>query len=50
MTLLFLFAGKDTTASAISSLPTSWQSIQEKLQSEIDAYFEDKPVSDITVL
>ena len=46
--MLFLFAGKDTTASAISF--TSYQlainpDIQEKLQSEIDAYFEKKPVS-----
>ena len=46
--MLFLFAGKDTTASGISF--TAYQlalnpDIQEKLQSEIDAYFEDKPVS-----
>ena len=46
--MLFLFAGKDTTASAISS--SSYQlalnpDAQEKLQSEIDAYFEEKPVS-----
>ena len=46
--MLFLFAGKDTTAIAISFasyLLAINPDIQEKLQSEIDAYFEDKPVS-----
>ena len=44
----FLFAGNDTTAVTLSF--TSYElainpDVQEKLQSEIDAYFEDKPVS-----
>ena len=48
--LIFLFAGQDTTASVISF--TSYQlainpDVQKKLQSEIDAYFEEKPVSDV---
>ena len=46
--MLFLFAGKDTTAIAISCAFYELAinpDIQEKLQSEIDAYFEDKPVS-----
>ena len=45
---LFLFAGNETTATSLSFaayfLALS-PDIQEKLQSEIDAYFEDKPVS-----
>ena len=46
--MFFLFAGKDTTASTISL--ASYQlainpDVQERLQSEIDTYFEDKPVS-----
>ena len=44
----FLFAGNETTAttlSFVSYLLTLNPDIQEKLQSEIDAYFEDKPVS-----
>ena len=48
--ILFLFAGKDTTAIAISFatyLLAINPDIQEKLQSEIDAYFEDKPVSSL---
>ena len=44
----FLFAGNETTAVTLSF--ASYQlalnpDVQEKLQSEIDAYFEDKPVS-----
>ena len=44
----FLFAGNETTAMMLSY--TSYllalnPDIQEKLQSEIDAHFEDKPVS-----
>ena len=44
----FLFAGNETTAMLLSY--TSYllalnPDIQEKLQSEIDAYYEDKPVS-----
>ena len=44
----FLFAGNETTAttlSFVSYLLALNPDIQEKLQSEIDAYFEDKPVS-----
>ena len=46
--MLFLLAGLDTTASLISY--SCYQlalhpDIQEKLQSEIDTYFEDKQVS-----
>ena len=46
--MLFLLAGLDTTASLISH--SCYQlalhpDIQEKLQSEIDTYFEEKPVS-----
>ena len=46
--ILFLFAGKDTTAAAmsfVSYLLALHPDVQEKLQSEIDAYFEEKPVS-----
>ena len=46
----FLFAGNETTSMMLSH--TSYllalnPDIQEKLQSEIDAYFEDKPVSNL---
>ena len=46
----FLFAGNETTSTTLSY--TSYllalnPDIQEKLQSEIDAYFEDKPVSNL---
>ena len=43
----FLIAGYETTANALSFttyLLALNPSIQEKLQSEIDAYFRDKPV------
>jgi cytochrome P450 len=46
----FLFAGNETTASTlslVSYLLAVNPDIQEKLQSEIDAYFEDKPVSNL---
>ena len=46
--MLFMFAGKDTTAIALSYATYELAlnpDIQEKLQSEIDAYFEEKPVS-----
>jgi cytochrome P450 len=46
--LIFLVAGTDTSASAlsyISYLLALNPDIQEKLQAEIDKYFEDKPVS-----
>ena len=45
---LFLMAGTDTTSvmlACTSYLLALNPDIQEKLQSEIDAYFEDKPVS-----
>ena len=45
----FLGAGNDTTALALSFAAYKLAinpDIQEKLQSEIDAYFEEKPVSD----
>ena len=45
----FLFAGNETTASALSFasyLLALHPDVQEKLQSEIDDYFEEKPVSD----
>ena len=48
----FLFAGNETTASALSFASYSLAlhpDIQEKLQSEIDAYFDEKPVSSITM-
>ena len=44
----FLFAGNETTATTLSLasyLLAVNPDIQEKLQSEIDAYFEDNPVS-----
>ena len=44
----FLGAGNDTTAVTLSFASYELAinpDIQEKLQSEIDAYFEDKPVS-----
>lgn len=43
----FLFAGNETTSSSlsfVSYLLALHPDIQEKLQSEIDAYFNDKPV------
>ena len=46
--MLFLFAGKDTTANALSFITyllAVHPYVQDKLQTEIDAYFEDKPVS-----
>ena len=46
--MLFLFAGKETTAFTLafsSYLLALHPDVQEKLQSEIDAYFEEKPVS-----
>ena len=46
--MLFLFAGKETTAitmSFTSYLLALHPDVQEKLQSKIDAYFEEKPVS-----
>ena len=46
---LFLFAGNETTATSLSFAAYFLAvnpDIQEKLQSEIDAYFEDKPVSE----
>jgi cytochrome P450 family 3 subfamily A len=45
---LFLFAGNETTSTSLSFAAYFLAvnpDIQEKLQSEIDAYFEDKPVS-----
>ena len=45
-----LLAGYETTANALaytSYLLTLNPDIQEKLQSEIDSYFDDKPVSSI---
>ena len=45
-----LLAGYDTTANALaytSYLLALNPDIQEKLQSEIDSYFDDKPVSQI---
>ena len=44
----FLLAGYETTANTLaytSYLLALNPDIQEKLQSEIDSYFEDKPVS-----
>ena len=44
----FLFAGNETTATALSFtsyLLAVHPDVQEKLQSEIDDYFEEKPVS-----
>ena len=49
----FLFAGNETTASALSFASyclALHPDIQEKLQSEIDAYFDEKPVSSITIV
>ena len=48
----FLIAGNETTSillSYTSYLLALNPGIQEKLQSEIDAYFEDKPVSLYTI-
>jgi cytochrome P450 len=49
----FLIAGNETTSMTLSY--TSYllalnPDVQEKLQSEIDAYFEDKPVSSLLLL
>ena len=47
----FILAGYETTANTLaytSYLLALNPDIQEKLQSEIDTYFEDKPVSQIT--
>ena len=46
--LAFIFAGTDTVASVLactSYLLALNPDVQEKLQSEIDGYFDDKPVS-----
>ena len=46
--MVFLFAGNETTATALSFasyLLALHPDVQEKLQSEIDDYFEEKPVS-----
>ena len=48
-----LLAGYETTANALaytSYLLALNPDIQEKLQSEIDSYFEDKPVSSIITM
>ena len=48
----FLGAGNDTTALTLSFASYELAinpDIQEKLQSEIDAYFEEKSVSDISM-
>ena len=47
----FLAAGNETTSVTLSFASYELAinpDIQEKLQSEIDAYFEDKPVSDFS--
>ena len=46
----FLFAGGETTATTLSFasyILALNPDIQEKLQSEIDAFFEDEPVSNV---
>ena len=46
--ILFILAGSETTATTLSFasyLLALHSDIQKKLQSEIDTYFEDKPVS-----
>ena len=46
----FLLAGSETTAATLSFasyLLALHPDIQEKLQSEIDTYFDDKPVSSL---
>ena len=48
--LEFLLAGNDTTSTALSFtsyLLALHPDIQQRLQSEIDAYFDDKPVSSL---
>ena len=48
---IFLLAGTETTGAALSYtsyLLALHPDIQEKLQAEIDKYFEDEPVSFIT--
>ena len=48
---LFLFAGNETTATSLTFAAYFLAlnpDVQERLQSEIDAYFEDKPVSGIS--
>ena len=48
----FLFAGYETTAVSLSFAAYELAlhpDVQEKLQSEIDDYFEDKPVSSATL-
>ena len=48
MAIGFLLAGYETTANALaytSYLLALHPDIQEKLQSEIDSYFDEKPVS-----
>ena len=47
----FIFAGNETTAVALSFASyelTLHPDIQGKLQAEIDDYFEDKPMSNLT--
>ena len=41
----FLFAGHETTANTLTYTTYLNPDIQEKLQSEIDSYFDDNPVS-----
>ena len=51
--IAFLIAGNETTATTLSFgsyLLALHPDIQEKLQSEIDTYFDDKPVSALSVI
>ena len=51
--IAFLLAGYETTANTLaytSYLLALNPDIQEKLQSEIDSYFDDKPVSIMSLL